>query len=135
MEKGRASPAVTAALTALYAAVLKIHAGADDRVVYAEIMRELDQLSEARRARIVAATGTVPRGRLDGAARRRRADAWLHLLLRHPNLRAQTLMTGILSLLIFSGLLTVVAIDHPFAGSVKVGPEPLVFVLKDFGAR
>ncbi len=61
MEKGRASPAVTATLTALYAAVLKIHAGADDRVVYAEIMRELDQLSEARRARIVAATGTVPR--------------------------------------------------------------------------
>ncbi len=44
-------------------------------------------------------------------------------------------MTGILSLLIFSGLLTVVAIDHPFAGSVKVGPEPLVFVLEDFGAR
>jgi hypothetical protein len=38
------------------------------------------------------------------------------------NLRAQSLMTGALSILIFAGLLTVVAIDHPFAGTVKVGP-------------
>ena len=30
-----------------------------------------------------------------------------------------------LSLLIFAGLLTVVAIDYPFAGTVKVGPEAL----------
>ena len=31
-----------------------------------------------------------------------------------------------------AGLLTVVEIDHPFAGTVKVGPEALVAVLKDF---
>jgi hypothetical protein len=35
------------------------------------------------------------------------------------NLRAQSLMTGALSILIFAGLLTVVAIDYPFAGTVK----------------
>ena len=34
-------------------------------------------------------------------------------------------MTGALSVLIFAGLLTVVAIDHPFAGTVKVGPDAL----------
>jgi hypothetical protein len=48
------------------------------------------------------------------------------------NLRAQSLMTGALSVLIFAGLLTVVEIDHPFAGTVKVGPEALAAVVKDF---
>ena len=48
------------------------------------------------------------------------------------NLRAQSLMTGALSILIFAGLLTVVEIDHPFAGTVKVGPEALAALVKDF---
>ena len=48
------------------------------------------------------------------------------------NLRAQALMTGALSILIFAGLLTVAAIDHPFAGTVKVGPEALSAVLVDY---
>jgi len=42
-------------------------------------------------------------------------------------------MSGALSILIFSGLLTVIAIDHPFAGTVKVGPEALIAVINDFG--
>jgi hypothetical protein len=29
----------------------------------------------------------------------------------------------------------IIAIDHPFAGSVKVQPEALVAVLEDFGAK
>jgi len=48
------------------------------------------------------------------------------------NLQAQTMMTGALSILIFSGLLIIVAIDHPFAGSVKVGSDALSIVLEDF---
>lgn len=50
------------------------------------------------------------------------------------NLRAQALMTGVLSILIFAGMLTIIAIDHPFAGTVKVGPEALVSVVRDFAA-
>jgi len=38
-----------------------------------------------------------------------------------------------LSALILCGLLIIIAIDHPFAGTVKVEPEPLVAVLADFG--
>jgi hypothetical protein len=41
-------------------------------------------------------------------------------------------MTGALSVLIFAGLLTVVAIDHPFAGTVTVGSEPLMSGVNDF---
>jgi hypothetical protein len=44
-------------------------------------------------------------------------------------------MRGILSFLIFSGLLVIVAIDHPFARPVKVQPEALSAVLEDFGAK
>jgi hypothetical protein len=41
-------------------------------------------------------------------------------------------MTGALSILIFSGILIIIAIDHPFAGSVKVGPEAMTMLLEDF---
>jgi hypothetical protein len=50
------------------------------------------------------------------------------------NLCAQTLMTGILSALIFSGLLTIIVIDRPFAGVIKVEPDALAKVLTEFGA-
>jgi len=49
--------------------------------------------------------------------------------------RAQMLMTGALSLLICSGLLVIVAIDHPFSGAVMVHPDALVKVLEDFGGE
>ena len=49
------------------------------------------------------------------------------------NLLAQTLMTGILTVLIGSTLLVVVAIDHPFAGSVQVPPDALLAVRADLG--
>ena len=48
------------------------------------------------------------------------------------NLLAQAVMTGALSVLIFSAPFVVVAIDRPFAGSVKVTPDPLAVVLADF---
>ena len=43
-------------------------------------------------------------------------------------------MTGMLSIIIFSVLLTTVVIDRPFAGVVKVQPDALAEVLADFGA-
>ena len=52
------------------------------------------------------------------------------------NLRAQALMTAILSLLIFSGLLVIVAVDQPYAGPVRLQPEALLAVLEEFaGAK
>ena len=44
-------------------------------------------------------------------------------------------MTGVLSVLIFSGLLIIIAVDHPFASTVKVGPKPLSAVLEDFSGK
>ena len=50
------------------------------------------------------------------------------------NLRAQVLMTGLLAAVIFSELLTIIAIDWPFTGPVRVEPTALQDVLADFRA-
>ena len=83
-----------------------------------------------RRARLVAANGTVP------------GVVWLVLFsgailtiaftffFGTENIRAQVAMTGVLSILIFSGMLTIISINRPFTGPVNVGPEPLLAVLK-----
>lgn len=133
MEQESDSPAVTEALHNIYREVLKFHPfGADEGVVVAEILRQVDRISDARRERLVMADGIVP------------GIIWVVLFggavitigftffFGTENLRAQELMTGALSVLIFAGLFTIVAIDHPFAGTVKVGPEALAAVLADF---
>lgn len=134
MERETSSPEVTVALSAIYAAVLKFHEfNANEALIVADILRNVDQISEKRRERLVAATGFVP------------SIVWAVLFtgafvtvaftffFGTANLRAQTIMTSALSILIFGGLLTIVAIDHPFAGTVKVGPDALVSVINDFG--
>jgi hypothetical protein len=134
MARGEESRAALDALDVLYAAVLA-HAPADARgtVVQAEALRQLDQLTEARQARVVVAAGVVP------------GVIWAVLFVGGAitigftfffgtdNLRAQALMTGALALLILLGLLVIVAIDRPFAGSVRLEAEPLLQVLEDFG--
>lgn len=135
MARGTGSETTTRALDALHAEAMRLpvddpRAGA---IVY-EILYQLDQLTQARRARVDAAAGFVP------------WVIWMVLFLggiltvgfTHffgtRNLLAQTLMTGILTVLIGSTLLVVVAIDHPFAGSVQVPPDALLTVRDDLGS-
>ncbi len=124
------------ALNDIYASLLTFttsdHGG---NPVVSEILYQLDQMTQARRARLVAAKGAVP------------DVLWLVLFggavvtvvftffFGTQNLRAQTMMTGLLALLIFSELLIIVAIERPFTGTVKVEPDALVAVLADFGAE
>jgi hypothetical protein len=134
MQLGKSSPEVTRALTRVYEALLQYQpTDARGAAVMAELLRQLDLLGQARRARIVMAAGVVP------------GVIWLVLfggavvtiaftfLFATKNLRAQVVMTGGLALLIFSTLLVIVVIDHPFAGSVSVESTPLAVVLADFG--
>ena len=133
MEHGRVSAGAIEALGKVYAALLKFHCiDASEGLVIGEILRQVDRLSEARRERLVMADGTVP------------GIIWLVLFVGAfltvgftfffgtENVRAQALMTAALSFLIFTGLLTIVAIDHPFAGTFKVGPEAIAGVVADF---
>ncbi len=134
MDRGRPSHSVTLTLTGIYDALLKFHHDFEPNEVpvVSEILRNLDEISEARRARLVTASGIVP-GIIWTVLF---AGAFITLgftfFFGTPNLRAQSLMSGALSLLIFGGLLTIVAIDHPFAGTVRVGPEALAAVIADF---
>jgi len=124
------------ALDAVYATLLTSDVAQQaGNPVMSELLHQLDLMTQARRARLVAAQGTVP------------DLIWLLLFVGAVvtivftfffgtlNLRAQILMTGLLSFLIFAELLIVVAIDRPFTGSVSVEPTALVSVLADFQAE
>jgi len=134
MEKGRPSAATTRALADIYRATLTYKpADFGGAMLMQETLHQLDSLTEARRARVVKAAVSVP------------GVLWLVLFagaiitvgftffFGTENLPAQSLMTGALTLLIFSGLLVIVTIDQPFAGAIKVHPEALVEVAQELG--
>ena len=127
------SPQARKALTAIYATLLSSDVvPSTANPVISEILYQLDQVTQARRARPIASQGAVP------------TVIWLVLFggaiitiaftffFGTQNLRAQVFMTAFLSVIIFSELLTIVAIDRPFTGPVKVEPLPLLDVLADF---
>ena len=139
MEHGKASPVATHALDDLYAELLyaepRLYNLTDRRgeAIFSEILHQLDVVTEARRARLVMAAGIVPGiiwTVLFGGAI---LTVGFTFFFGTANPSVQTIMTGALSVLIFSGLLIIVVIDHPFTGSVKVGSEPLSIVVEDFG--
>ena len=129
---GPGSLAVTRALDRVYDALFT-YRPTDSRgaALQTEVLYQLDQMTQARRGRLVLASGIVP------------GVIWFVLFagailtvaftffFGTQNLRAQTVMTGALCALIFSGLLIIVTIDHPFAGAVKVSSEALSAVLEE----
>ena len=134
MQLGGGSREATQALSGTYAALLHFQPkDARGAALLTELLRQLDQVTQARRSRIVVSAGIVP------------GIVWIVLfggaiitisftfLFGSRNVYAQALMTGALSLLIFSALLVIIAIDHPFAGVVRVDSEPLEAVLSDLG--
>lgn len=48
------------------------------------------------------------------------------------SIAAQTLMTGMLGAVIFLALFVAIQIDHPFTGSVSVGPEVMQVAVESF---
>ena len=135
MQQGKSSSAATAALNNIYAVVLKFQPKDNSgSVLFGELLRQVDTVSQERRARLVTANGIVPSivwmVLFTGAA----LTIGFTFFFGAENIRAQAVMTGVLSILVFAGLLTIITIDHPFAGSVRVGPEALAAVLEDFAA-
>jgi hypothetical protein len=134
MEHANESSSARLALDAVYGSVLVTPEGRDGALV-AEILHQLDVITQERRARIVAADGTVPGVIWPvlfwGAA----VTIGFTFFFGSQNLLAQSLMTGLLSVVILSGLLIVVVIDRPFSGAVTVKPDALAKVLAEFGTR
>jgi hypothetical protein len=133
MAEGRPSGKVKTALDKLYAELLDLVAAAPrEAALLAELLRQLDLVTQTRRARLVASQGVVPgvlwATLIIGAF----GTLAFTLFFGTVNVRAQAMMTGILSVLLFCGLLIVVSFDHPFSGSVRVKPGAFHAVMNDF---
>ena len=132
MAQGRGSSQVGEALSALYAAVLAIPA-ADGRqgIILAELLQQLDLLTQARRTRLLLAAGTVPDmlwgALLTGAG----ATLGYIFFFGTPSIRAQLLMSALLVTMVCMALFVVVEIEHPFTGPVSVEPAGLQIALTE----
>jgi len=135
MERGRPSTSAREALDGVYKALLRFESPERrDTALVSEILRQVDTITQMRRARLSDAAGLVPGviwPTLFGGAL---ITIVYTFFFGSRNLGAQTLMTGMLSIIIFSGLLTAIVIDQPFTGVVKVTPHALTQVLEDFGS-
>jgi hypothetical protein len=133
MAVGRSSPVTTRVLSDLYEQLVHYRpADLHDADLQKDLLSELDQLTRARRERLVMAEGTVPN------------VIWFVLFLGATltiaftfffgirNVLVQSLMTGVLAAIIFSAILVVVAIDRPYTGAVTLSKESIRAVLEDF---
>lgn len=120
------------ALDAVYSTLLSFQPSPRGATVLPEILRQLDVITQSRRARLIAAEGIVPPVMwpvLFGGAV---VTIVFTFFFGTQNLAAQTVMTVLLSLLIFSELLIIIAVDYPFTGPIKVEPTALGRVLAEF---
>jgi hypothetical protein len=134
MERGYVNPAATRALDGLYTTLLANDPGDFRRIsVFSDLLRQLDALTQARRDRLAMASGIVPGviwfALFGGAV----VTIGFTFFFGTESLRAQIMMTGVLSFLILSVLLIIIAVNYPFSGAVKVEPRALERVLADFG--
>ncbi len=135
MARGQASPTVTRAVDDLYAAMFAEEPSDNrGRTALATMFQQLDVLTEARRVRTTLAEGVVPgviwAVLLFGAV----ATVGFTFFFGAFYVSAQVLMTGLLTAMVFMGLLVIISIDHPFTGPVSVRSAPLLQVLDDFRA-
>jgi Protein of unknown function (DUF4239) len=127
------SPSTQRALDSVYKAAIALnHGGTRGPADMAEVFRQLDNVTAARRVRLHLATGLVPNviwiALFTGAL----LTVGFTLFFGSENLLAQVSMTGVLSVLVTMGLVVIISIDHPFTGPVHIHPDPLALVLEDF---
>jgi hypothetical protein len=135
MAAEKESRETTQALNSLYAAILALPESLPRKAAatYAMI-GELDTITQSRRTRLHLAEGIIPSmlwGILVSGAVMTVAFTFF---FGTENLSAQVVMTGILSGIVFMGILVLVSFDHPFTGPVHANSEPLQTVVEDFGS-
>jgi len=122
------------ALDAVYAALVS-SSGQGDSAVISEMLRQVELITQSRRARLVRSEGAVPKALwpilLGGAA----ITIGFTFFFVTQRLLTQILMTALLAILILSELLIIIGIDRPFSGAVKIGPNALAAVLTDVESR
>jgi hypothetical protein len=120
----------TDALGALYRAAMALNrAGTRSIADMSEVFTQIDNLTLARRVRLHLATGLVPEiiwiTLFAGAG----LTVYFALFFGSPNAVPHFAMTAILSIVLTSGLIVIISLDHPFSGPVHISPEALEHVL------
>jgi len=134
MAAERESPDVTGALDELYASAIElVKEDSRESAVDIQIFKQLDAMTEARRARLHLAIGIVPVVLWEALVVGGMLTVGFTFFFATENLKAQVLMTCILAIIVFMGLFVIIAIDHPFTGPVHIDSGPLQLVLRDFG--
>jgi hypothetical protein len=127
---------VTRALDVLYASALRLAQNESRQPgVVLELLNQLDTITNARRNRLQLAVGIVPGVLWTALTLGGILTVAFTFFFGTENLKAQVMMTGVLTTIVFLGLFVIVTIDHPFTGPVHVGSEPLQHVLEDFAGR
>lgn len=117
-------------LDALYDAVLALHpATPRESAILTELLTRLDAITEARRDRLLLATGIVPPVLWAVLVAGGVTTLSFTFFFGLRSVRAQTLMTGMLAAMIFMSLFIAIEIDHPFTGGVSVTPEAMELAL------
>jgi Protein of unknown function (DUF4239) len=120
------------ALDSLYAAAIALNrSGSRGAADMGEVFRQLDNVTAARRVRLHLATGLVPNVIWSVLFMGALLTVGFTLFFGSENLLAQVSMTGVLSVLVTTGLVVILSIDHPFTGPVYIHPEPLASVLAE----
>jgi Protein of unknown function (DUF4239) len=126
------SPATDHALDAVYQATIALNqSGTMGTASMAEIFRLVDEVTAARRVRLHLAAGLVPNVIWIALFMGALLTVGFTLFFGSENPGAQIAMTGVLSVLVTTGLVVILSIDHPFTGPVYIHPEPLASVLAE----
>jgi hypothetical protein len=125
---------VTRALDGVYATAVRLaQSGSRPSAILFAVFNQLDALTQARRSRLHLAIGIVPPMLWVVLTFGAVLTVGFTFFFGTKNLRAQIMMTGILSLVVFMSLFVIVSINHPFTGPVHVDSEQLRAVLAEFG--
>jgi hypothetical protein len=135
MAHGHSSPRTSQSLTDLYETVVHQRPGdMHDADLQADLFRQLDELTAARRDRLVMAGGTVPGIIWFVVFLGALLTIMFTYLFGSQYVAMQSLMTGVLAAVIFSAIIVVIAIDEPFTGAIVVGQESLRAVLGELSS-
>ncbi len=120
----------TEALDGVYRAAMALNrAGTRSTADMSEVFTQIDNLTLTRRVRLHLATGLVPEiiwvTLFVGAG----LTVCFALFFGSPNPVAQLAMTATLSIVLSAGLVVIIALDHPFSGTVHISPEAIERVL------
>jgi hypothetical protein len=120
----------THALNALYRAAMALNRTATRSTAdMTAVFTQVDNLTLARRVRLHLSSGLVPDviwiALFAGAG----LTVFFSLFFGNRNELAQLAMTAILSIVLTSGLVVIISLDHPFSGPVHIAPESLESVL------